>query len=137
LYSLEYGIKLCVTFNSVRCGYLNQAIKVRGVQHKSSQLWKRCLQVNIINVNESNIIVINCFFCAIITKELSLCNKVWFSNPYIFGFQCRRPLIFQTMSSVRSNNLSLKRQIFTILGLKDIGIRKSEFVAKNQLLCVA
>ena len=23
-----------------------------------------------------------------ITKELSLCNKLWFSNPYIFSIQC-------------------------------------------------
>ena len=57
-----------------------------------------------------------------------------FSNPYIFGFQCRRLLIFSTMTSVRSNNISLKYQRFTTLGFKDIGIRKSEFVAKNQLL---
>ena len=41
----------------------------------------------------------------------------------------------KTMTSVRSNNLSLKYQRFTTLGLKNIGIRKSEFVAKNQLLC--
>ena len=61
-------MKLCVIFNSVRCGYLNQAIKVMDVQHISSQLWKHYLQVNIINVNESNIIAINCFFCAIFTK---------------------------------------------------------------------
>ena len=25
------------------------------------------------------------------TKELSLCHKCWFSNPYIFATQCRRP----------------------------------------------
>ena len=24
-------------------------------------------------------------------KELSLCHKLCFSKPYIFGFQCRRP----------------------------------------------
>ena len=69
-----------------------------------------------------------------IEKELSLCNKLWCSNPYIFGFQCRRPLTFQTMTSVRSNNLSFKYQRFTTLGFKDIGIRKSEFVGKNQFL---
>ena len=38
------------------------------------------------------------------------------------------------MTSVRSNNISLKYQRFTTLVFKDIGIRKSEFVAKNQLL---
>jgi len=34
--------------------------------------------------------------------ELSRCHKLRFSNPYIF------PLIFQTMNSVRFNNLSIK-----------------------------
>ena len=38
------------------------------------------------------------------------------------------------MSSVRSNNTSLKHIRFMTLGFKNIGIRKSEFVAKNQLL---
>jgi len=39
------------------------------------------------------------------------------------------------MTFVRSNNISLKYQRFTTLGSKDIGIRKSEFVAKSQFLC--
>ena len=34
-------------------------------------------------------------------KELSLCHILKFSNPNIFATQCRRPLIFQTMNSVR------------------------------------
>jgi len=38
------------------------------------------------------------------------------------------------MNSVRSNNISLKHQRFTTLGSKDIGIIKSEFVAKTQFL---
>ena len=46
-----------------------------------------------------------------------------------------KPLKFQTMTSVRSNNISLKYQRFTTLGLKDIGIIKSEFVAKTQFVC--
>jgi len=29
-------------------------------------------------------------------KELILCHKLWFSNPYIFKTQCRKPLIIQT-----------------------------------------
>ena len=33
------------------------------------------------------------------------------------------------MTSIRSNNKSLKYQRFTTLGFKDKGIRKSEFVA--------
>ena len=50
-------------------------------------------------------------------------------NPNIFRFQRRKPLTFQTMTSIRSNNKSLKYQRFTTLGFKDRGIRKSEFVA--------
>ena len=68
--------------------------------------------------------------------ELSLRHKLCFSKSYIFGFQCRRPSIFQTMNSVRSNNISLKYQSFTALGFKDIGVIKSEFVAKTQFLCI-
>ena len=63
---------------------------------------------------------------------MTLCNKLWFSNPYIFGFQRRKFLKFQTMTFVGSK--SLKYQRFTTLGSKDIGIRKSEFVAKSQFL---
>ena len=63
-------MKLCVTLNSVRCGYLHQAIKVMGVQHKSSQLWKHCLQVNIINVNESNINCHKLFFLCNLNKGI-------------------------------------------------------------------
>ena len=36
------------------------------------------------------------------------------------------------MSSVRSNNIGLNHQRFITLCFKDIEIRKSEFVAKNQ-----
>ena len=52
-----------------------------------------------------------------------------FSYPYIFATICRRPWIFQTIHSVRSNSVSLKYQSFIPLGWKDIGIRKIEFVA--------
>ena len=38
------------------------------------------------------------------------------------------------MNSVRSNNISLKYQRFMTLCSKDIGIIKSEFVAKTQFL---
>ena len=40
----------------------------------------------------------------------------------------------QTMDSVRSNNLSFKYQRYTTLGWNDIGIRKSEFMAKTDPL---
>jgi len=69
-----------------------------------------------------------------VRKELTLCNKLWFSNPYVFGFQRRKPLKFQTMTFIRSKNISLKYQRFSTLGSKNIGIRKSEFVAKSQFL---
>ena len=62
-------------------------------------------------------------------KELSFCHTLYFSN--IFTTQCRRPLIFQTMNSVRPNNLSLKYQRFTSSDCKDIGIRQLEFVKNN------
>ena len=71
----------------------------------------------------------------LISKELSLCHKLWLSNPFIFRTQCRRSLIFQTMTSARSNNRSLKYQSFTTLGSKEKWIRKPEFVAKTQFLC--
>ena len=45
-----------------------------------------------------------------------------------------RPLTFQTTTSVNPDIISLKYQRFTTLGSKDIGIRKSEFVAKTQFL---
>ena len=51
-------------------------------------------------------------------------------SPYIFATQRSRPLIFQTMNCIRSKNLSLKYQRFTLLGCKNIGTRKFEFVAK-------
>jgi len=38
------------------------------------------------------------------------------------------------MTSVRSNNIGLTYQRFTTLGSKDVGIRKSECVTKNQFL---
>ena len=67
-------------------------------------------------------------------KELSLCHKLWFSNPNIFGTQCRKPLIFQTYIFWSNKSHSFKFQRFTTLESKDIGIRKSEFVAKSQFL---
>ena len=51
------------------------------------------------------------------------------SNPMAYSIDA------QTMNSVRSNSQSLKRQRFITWGCKDIGIRKSEFVAKSQILC--
>ena len=66
--------------------------------------------------------------------ELSLCHKLGFSNSYIFAKQCRRPKIFQTVNSVRSNDVSLTCQRCTPWGCKDIGIRKLDFVAKTMII---
>ena len=68
-----------------------------------------------------------------IRKELSFCHKLYFSN-LCYPIR-RRPLIFQTMNSVRPNNISLKYQRFTSSDCKDIGIRQFEFVTKTQFLC--
>ena len=46
-----------------------------------------------------------------------------------------RPLIVQTLNSVRSRSLSLKYQRFASSPYKDIGITKFEFVTKTQFLC--
>ena len=67
-------------------------------------------------------------------KKLSLCHKLWFSNPYISVTQCRRHYIFQTMNPVRLDIQSLKNQTFTLSGCKYIGMRKLKFVAKTQFL---
>ena len=67
-------------------------------------------------------------------KELSFCHKLWFSNSYNLATHSPRPLIFQTINSVRSNSLSLKYQRFTPSGCKDIEVRKCDFVAKTQFL---
>ena len=66
--------------------------------------------------------------------EFSLCRKLKVSNLYIFAILWSKPLRFQTLI-IRSNRIhSLKYLRFMPLGCKDIGIEKSEFVARNQLL---
>ena len=64
-------------------------------------------------------------------KELTLCHKLCFSKPYIFGFQCRR---YFKLWILLDKLISLKYQIYTTLGSKDKGIVNSEFVAKTQFL---
>ena len=61
-------------------------------------------------------------FCTKIgcTKELSFYHKLKYSYPYILATQCRRPLIFQIIISVRSNNLSLKYQRYIPTGCRDV-----------------
>ena len=54
-----------------------------------------------------------------------------FSSHYLCATQCLTIYIFQTINSVRANNLSLKYERFTPAGCKDIGIRKVEFKYPN------
>ena len=60
----------------------------------------------------------------LLSKELSLCNKLWIYNPYIFKSQCRTSLIFQTFIIWSSRIHSLKYLRSTTLESKDIGFRK-------------
>ena len=63
----------------------------------------------------------NCFkhvFHNKLAKELSLWNKLWYSNP--ISTHCCRPLIFQTMNYVRLNDPSLKYQRFTSTSCRDV-----------------
>ena len=69
------------------------------------------------------------------SKELSLCHKLWIYNPYFFGTQYRKSLIFQTYIIWSNRIHSLKYLRSTTFGSKDVVIRKSEFVAKTQFLC--
>ena len=62
---------------------------------------------------------------------MSFCHKLRLSYTNILATQCRRPYMFQTVNSVRSNNLSLKYQRFTPSGFKDIRIRNIEVVEKK------
>ena len=69
-----------------------------------------------------------------VPEDYSLCNKLGFSNSYVFATKCRNPQIFQTMNSDGSNNLCLKYQRFATSGSNDKWMRNNEFAAKTQFL---
>ena len=72
--------------------------------------------------------------CSILNlNELSLCFKIWFSDPKVLATQCHKFWILQAKNSVRSNNLSLKYQRFSTSVCKDIGFIK-KFVTKSQFI---
>ena len=71
-----------------------------------------------------------------LTKELSLWNKIKYLNLNIFRTRCCKPLIFQTHIILSNRIHSLKYLRSTTFGSKVIVIRKSEFVAKTQFLCL-
>jgi len=59
------------------------------------------------------------------SKKAEVCSILQkCSNSYIFATRCRRPLLFQTVNSVRWTSLSLKYQRSTPSGCKGIGNRK-------------
>ena len=65
-------------------------------------------------------------------KELSLCFKLWCTNPCIFTTRCRTPYIFQTMNFVIPNKFEISK-VYDI-GLQRYKDYKSEFVAKTNCL---
>ena len=67
-------------------------------------------------------------------KELSFGHKLKSSDSNIFATLWCKPLIFQTQILLSISINSLKYLRSTALGYKDIEIRKSECVAKTQLL---
>ena len=73
-----------------------------------------------------------CFY--LIQRNWVFGHKLEFYNPYIFATGWRKPLIFQTYMIWSNRNQSLKYLRSMSLGCKDIGIRKSKFVAKTQFL---
>ena len=73
------------------------------------------------------------FCCECIQRNWVLATNAKFVIS-ISSTQNRRPLMFQTLNSVRINSLSLKYERFTPTGCKDIGNRTFEFVAKTQFL---
>ena len=70
----------------------------------------------------------------ILLKELSFGHKFWSSNTSIFSTWWCKPSIFQTIIMWSKYIYSVKYQRSPTFDCKDIGIRKSEFVAKTQFL---
>ena len=64
------------------------------------------------------------------------CHKLRFFYPFIFAVNCNILQIFQFMNSGKSKNLHLKcpRSLLNHQVEKDLGINKSQFVAKTQFL---
>ena len=70
----------------------------------------------------------------VLTKELSLWNKIKYLNLNTFRTRCCNPLIFQNQIISSKIIHSLKYLRSPTLNCKDIGKRKSEFVTKTQFL---
>ena len=57
-------------------------------------------------------------------------KRIEFLPQILIFYLGRRSNTFQTMNSIRSNNIALKYKRFTPSGCEDVGIRKFEFVAR-------
>ena len=82
-----------------------------------------------VNLKSTKIIYFYNFFRK---KELRLCQKLSISNPYIFTIQWRRPQTCKNTNSFRSTDLSLQFLRSTLLGCKDMGMRKLKLVERTQ-----
>ena len=75
-------------------------------------------------------------YISLISEELSLCHKLWFSNPYTFNTRCIVDLIARYFKLwMLVDKMILKYQWFASQVWKDKGIRKCVRVAKTQFLC--
>ena len=72
------------------------------------------------------------FLCLL--EGIAFLTQTQILNPHICATEWINPLIFQTENILTNRIHSLKYLRFTRLGCKDIRIRKSEFMAKNQFL---
>ena len=77
------------------------------------------------------------FLLLFYSKELSFCHKHKCSNSYICASGWFKPWRFQTLIIWSNRIHSFKYQRPPTLGWKEIGIGKSEFVAKTQFLYIA
>ena len=91
-------------------GLRHRVAKIQGLENQ--RLGQKLIYIHIW------VFATNSDFCIHISWQLNVVN-LWY--------------LIQTLNSVRSSNLSLKYQRFTLSGCKNIWITK--FVAKTQFLC--
>ena len=103
--------RLLIHFEWIAIAFLIRAFKLRK-PWSEKRWWENRKQVNLV-------------------KELSLCHKLLFIIPISFAIWWWKPLIFQICVMLWNRIYSLKYLRSTTLESKDIGIRKSEFVAKT------
>ena len=105
--------KIRLVFRSILPCPLSSYLGFRFISSSQLHILKTCLKYAT---------YIQTFFDKSESKPKVLCNnhKYPFLNPYIIATWCRRPLIFQTVSHDGSNSESLKYQMVTPSGSKEI-----------------